>query len=110
VLGRFVAALRVFVTAAAAASGLPYYQYLLGEIVGALLWSSIFVLFGYGIGQSLSAAIGTAGAGTITLVLLVGSIAMVGATAAYRSWRGTSRSVGASRRPDRPGRLEAPRA
>jgi membrane-associated protein len=87
VLGRFLAALRVFVTAAAAGSGLPYYQYLFGEIVGALLWSSVFVLFGYGIGQSLSTALARADAGAIALVLLGGAVVLMGAAFAYRSWR-----------------------
>jgi membrane protein DedA with SNARE-associated domain len=58
VIGRFAAGLRIVVTAVAASSGMPYYQYLLAEVVGALVWASLFVLIGYGAAGSLRAFLG----------------------------------------------------
>src|SRR5262249_42754649 len=64
-LGRFVAALRILITAVTAGSGMPYYQYLLGEVAGALVLSSLYVLIGYGAGGYLKALAEPQGGGLV---------------------------------------------
>jgi membrane protein DedA with SNARE-associated domain len=87
VISRFSTTLRVFVTATAAGSGLPYYQYLLAEIVGSLLWSATFVALGYGVGDYLYAFIGRPHGNAIVIIVLGGTLGLGVVAVGYRRFR-----------------------
>jgi membrane-associated protein len=84
VLGRFLAALRIFVTAVAAGSGMPYYQYLLGEVAGALVWSSLYVLIGYGAGGYLKAFAEPQGSALVAGFAVATLVGMIVVAVGYR--------------------------
>jgi undecaprenyl-diphosphatase len=86
VIGRFLAAVRVFVTAGAMASGMSYTTYLLSEIGGALLWASIFVLLGYGAGGWLRGLVDPQGGATIVAIALIVT-AVLASAIVYRRMR-----------------------
>jgi membrane protein DedA with SNARE-associated domain len=83
VIGRFFTAIRVLVTAMAA-SRMPYYRYLLSEIAGALVWSALFVLIGYGAGGYGATMLDGRIGGTVLLVILGGGLVAFAAAVAYR--------------------------
>ena len=61
VIGRFSAVVRIFATALAASSGLPYARFLVYDVVGAVVWTALWVLGGYVVGdhwQSLADRVG----------------------------------------------------
>lgn len=49
--GRFVIGLRAFVVPLAGSARIPYGQFLLFDAIGALLWSTIFIVTGYALGN-----------------------------------------------------------
>lgn len=51
ILGRFVLGLRAFVVPLAGSTRIPYGQFLLFDAIGALLWSTIFIVTGYALGN-----------------------------------------------------------
>jgi hypothetical protein len=54
----------------------PYYQYLLAEILGWLLWSATFVSLGDGVGDYLYAFIGRPDGNAIALIVLDGTLGL----------------------------------
>jgi len=87
VIARFFTTLRIFVTAMAAGSGMPYYQYLLGEIAGALVWASLFVLLGYGAGGWLHALLGQPGGASLLPIALAGAAGVLTLAVVYRLFK-----------------------
>jgi membrane-associated protein len=87
VIGRFLAAIRIFVTAVAAGGGMPYSTYLLSEIVGALVWAAVFVLLGYGTGGYVRDVLRGQDSTTLWAVAAVVGVAVVGGAVAYRVFR-----------------------
>jgi membrane protein DedA with SNARE-associated domain len=53
IFGRFLVGIRVFLSPLAGSVGLPFVRFLCLDFVGALLWTSVFVLAGYAIGGRL---------------------------------------------------------
>jgi membrane-associated protein len=90
VIGRFFTAVRIFVTAVVAGSGMSYAKYLLSETVGSLIWSSIFILLGYGTGGYLRRALADHDSATLWSIAAVVAVAVVGGVVAYRLFRRAS--------------------
>jgi membrane protein DedA with SNARE-associated domain len=75
VLGRFFTVVRVFVWPAAASYGVSYRRFVMLDVLGALLWASIWVLLGWFVGDQWEAtakALGgwTAGVGVVIALAL----------------------------------------
>jgi membrane protein DedA with SNARE-associated domain len=75
VLGRFFTVVRVFVWPAAASYGVSYRRFVMLDVLGALLWASIWVLLGWFVGDQWEAtakALGgwTAGIGVVIALAL----------------------------------------
>ncbi|MBM4440578.1 MAG: DedA family protein [Candidatus Rokubacteria bacterium] len=51
VIGRFVTGVRLFASALAGAGGIAYPRFLLFDVVGALVWTGLFVSLGYWLGE-----------------------------------------------------------
>ncbi|MEL6246374.1 MAG: DedA family protein [Cyanobacteria bacterium P01_D01_bin.14] len=51
VLGRFVALLRIFAGPLAGIAQMPYWQFLLCNLAGAVMWATTMVTLAYGVGQ-----------------------------------------------------------
>jgi membrane protein DedA with SNARE-associated domain len=72
-LGRFAAALRALVPGLAGMSGVPYGRFVVFNIAGGTVWATIFVLLGYGAGDSwrhVASLAGQAGYGLAAVVAL----------------------------------------
>ena len=52
IFGRFVMGARAFLPALAGSAGMPFVQFLLLDILGALVWAGLFVGLGYSVGWS----------------------------------------------------------
>jgi membrane protein DedA with SNARE-associated domain len=50
-IGRFAAGVRIFAAALAGTGVIPYYQFLLFEILGAFVWAAALILLGYAFGD-----------------------------------------------------------
>lgn len=75
ILGRFFTVVRVFVWPAAASHGVSYRRFVMLDMLGALLWASIWVLLGWVVGDQWEAtarALGgwTAGIGVVIALAL----------------------------------------
>jgi membrane protein DedA with SNARE-associated domain len=86
VIGRFVAGVRIFAWPLAGASGIGYARFLVLDALGALAWSSVFVLPGYLLGDRwipfMAEHLGSA---TLALALL--GLAALAGVLAHRLWR-----------------------
>lgn len=81
--GRFVGILRALVPALAGASGMPYRQFLVWNVLGAAIWGPGLVSLGYAAGSSYDKVAHWAGrAGLVLLALVV----IVGALLAGARW------------------------
>ena len=81
VLGRFFTVVRVFVWPAAASYGVSYRRFVILDVLGALLWASIWVLLGWFVGDQWEAtakALGgwTAGIGVVIALALAIPVAL----------------------------------
>lgn len=72
VVGRFIIGVRAFLSPLAGAAGMPFSRFLLFDSVGALLWSGLFILIGYGAGSRLTMVHEGYRAGSLTLVATLG--------------------------------------
>jgi len=52
IFGRFVMGARAFLPALAGSAGMPFVQFLLLDILGALVWAGLFITLGYSVGWS----------------------------------------------------------
>ncbi|MEO1589816.1 MAG: DedA family protein [Cyanobacteria bacterium J06632_22] len=89
VLGRFVALLRIFAGPLAGIAQMPYWQFLLCNLLGAVMWATTMVSLAYGVGQLIPLA---------TLVqwvaqFTVGALALVVAWIALQFWKHTRQST-----------------
>jgi len=50
VFGRFVMGARAFLPALAGSAGMPFVQFLLFDVLGALVWAGLFITLGYSVG------------------------------------------------------------
>jgi len=76
--GRFTAALRVLVPGMAGMSGLSYRRFAVANVIGGTLWAVMFVLLGYGAGESWQKAEAAARrAGLILLALIAGLLVII---------------------------------
>lgn len=50
IFGRFVMGARAFLPALAGSAGMPFVQFLLFDVLGALVWAALFITLGYGVG------------------------------------------------------------
>jgi membrane-associated protein len=82
VIGRFVAGVRLFAAALAGAGAITYPRFLVFDVLGALLWSTVFVLPGYVLGERATRFLERFG----NVVLIVG-LALVLASIALIAWR-----------------------
>ena len=92
VVARFSAIVRIFATALAASSGLGYARFLVYDVVGAVLWTALWVLGGYVVGdhwQSLADRVG--GVLLVATALVLVAIAAVLITRLRRNTPATSR-------------------
>lgn len=53
IIGRFVMGVRAFLAPLAGSAGMPFGRFLLFDVLGAVLWSSLFVVAGYSFGWRL---------------------------------------------------------
>jgi membrane protein DedA with SNARE-associated domain len=84
VLGRFVAGVRLLATALAGSGAIPYWQFLLFDALGALVWTACFVLLGHVFGTRWRAAVERHG----TVPIVVGiTLAALAAVVLYRVHR-----------------------
>jgi len=86
-LARFSTAVRIVVTPLAASSGIPYRTYLTFDVIGALLWVSVFVMLGYSLREHGTAMVARSGATKVSLIALALGIGWVGAVVSYRLWK-----------------------
>lgn len=52
IFGRFVVGARAFLPALAGSAGMPFVQFLLFDVLGALVWAGLFIGLGYSVGWS----------------------------------------------------------
>lgn len=52
IFGRFVMGARAFLPALAGSAGMPFVQFLLFDVLGALVWAGLFIGLGYSVGWS----------------------------------------------------------
>jgi membrane-associated protein len=71
VLGRFFTVVRVFVWPAAASHGVSYRRFVLLDVLGALLWASIWVLLGWFVGDQWEATARALGGWTAGIGVLI---------------------------------------
>jgi membrane protein DedA with SNARE-associated domain len=84
VVGRFVAGVRLLATALAGSGAIPYWQFLLFDALGALIWTACFILLGYVFGARWRAVVERYG----TVPIVVGlTVAGLGAVVLYRLYR-----------------------
>lgn len=79
VIGRFFAGVRIASAPLVATGVVSYPRYLVFEVIGALLWSAVFILLGYVLGEPWRAVMGRFGAGTVLAV--VGGLVVLGVAA-----------------------------
>ncbi len=86
IVGRFAMGVRAFLAPSAGSAGMPFWQFLLVDGAGAVLWSTSFILVGYAFGWRLQGI----GAGMATAALLAtGGVSVAGylLIKLYRRWR-----------------------
>jgi membrane-associated protein len=109
IVGRFFAGIRI--AAAPMLGTLPYARYLLFEVVGAVVWASVFVLLGYGLGAQWRMLLDRYGIGTALAMLgglvLVGLAAVVAVRLARRRRHGRAGPEGRRRSTSQARRLAA---
>jgi membrane protein DedA with SNARE-associated domain len=71
VIGRFVAGVRLFAAPMAGGGAISYPRFLLFELVGAVLWSGLFVALGYALGAQWHALLDRYGRGAAVAALVV---------------------------------------
>ena len=85
IIGRFVTSVRIFATALAGAGGIRYPLFLLFDVVGALMSATVFVFFGYFLGDRATRVLQWFGnVGLIVGVVLAVSVA---GFIVYRVWK-----------------------
>jgi membrane protein DedA with SNARE-associated domain len=84
VVGRFVAGVRIFTSPLAGSGAIPYWKFLVWDVLGGVVWAGGFVLLGWAFGQPVVAAIERLGAPLIIGALVVLAIASV---LGVRLWR-----------------------
>lgn len=102
IIGRFVAGVRILAAPVAAAAGMRYPRFLLCDVGGALLWSTVFVLLGYAVGArapALMERLGIVGSVAIGLAVTAAiTLVAVAARRLSRSPRGAPRRARDRRR------------
>jgi membrane protein DedA with SNARE-associated domain len=106
VIGRFSSGVRIFGWPLARRCGVGYGRFLAGDLVGALVWTSIWVGIGYVIGENWEPVVARVGAALLVVPLLVVATA---ATVLYRRARRRAAIQAESRR-RRPSAPECPPA
>jgi membrane protein DedA with SNARE-associated domain len=86
IIGRFVAGVRILVTPLAAESGMPYARYVVCDVIGALLWCSLWILIGFAIGDRWLAWQGEHGKEATGLLVAMGGAAMLVTTLGSWLW------------------------
>jgi membrane protein DedA with SNARE-associated domain len=71
IIGRFVAAVRILTFPLAAQSGIAYPRFLFFDLVGAIVWTAVWVLLGYAVGDQWREVADSAGGAQALLVVLV---------------------------------------
>ena len=87
VIGRFVAGVRLFITAFAGSGSLPYPRFLAFDALGALLWAASFVLLGRWLGSRWPGAAGHLPGLLLLAVLLAAGMTGVLLIRLVRRWR-----------------------
>jgi membrane protein DedA with SNARE-associated domain len=109
IVGRFFAGIRI--AAAPMLGTLPYARYLLFEVVGAVVWASVFVLLGYGLGAQWRMLLDRYGIGTALAMLgglvLLALAAVVAVRLARRRRHGRAGPEGRRRSASQTRRLAA---
>lgn len=85
IIGRFVTGVRLFAVALAGSGGISYWRFLVFDVVGALIWASVFVLVGYFFGAQAARILERYG----NVALVIGAVFVL-ATAGfivYRLWK-----------------------
>jgi len=85
VIGRFVAAVRIFAWPMASAHGITYARFLAWDLIAALLWSAAFVVLGWIVGDQWGAVMERFGGVTLVLSALV--VVAVAGLFGVRLWR-----------------------
>jgi membrane-associated protein len=83
VIGRFVTGVRLYASALAGTGAIPYVRFLLWDVLGALVWSAVFVVVGHWLGGAAARALLSVGGGILIVVATVLPVGYV----AYRLWR-----------------------
>jgi membrane protein DedA with SNARE-associated domain len=87
IIGRFVAGVRIFTAPMAGTGIISYPRYLLFDALGALLWSGIFVVLGYLLGDRWRAVVKRFGAGPVIIATVAVVLLATGVTMAMRLLR-----------------------
>jgi membrane protein DedA with SNARE-associated domain len=85
VVGRFVAGVRIFSSPLAARCGIGYPRFLAFDLLGALLWSGLWVLLGYAVGDRWPAIAERLGGVQAALAFLL--LTSIAGIVAFRLWR-----------------------
>src|SRR5919108_1175984 len=106
VLGRFFTVVRVFVWPVAASHGVGYARFVVLDVLGATLWSSIWVLLGWVVGEQWEAA--ARAVGGWTTVVGIGVALALAVPLALRLRRRAHEHAGPRNGPPYPPTLGAP--
>jgi membrane protein DedA with SNARE-associated domain len=87
IVGRFVAGVRIFAAPMAGTGVISYYQYLLFDAVGALVWAGVFVGLGYLLGDQWRGALERFGPGPVIGAAVAVIVLAAGTTTAMRLLR-----------------------
>ncbi|MGH7268116.1 MAG: DedA family protein [Candidatus Rokuibacteriota bacterium] len=87
VVGRFVAGVRLLATALAGSGAIPYWQFLLFDTIGAVIWTACFVLLGYVFGARWREVVERYGSVPIVVGVTVAGLGLVLLYRAYRRRR-----------------------
>ncbi|HSE92022.1 MAG TPA: DedA family protein [Methylomirabilota bacterium] len=114
VIGRFFAGVRIASAPMVAIGAVSYPRYLVFEVIGAILWSAVFILLGHVLGQPWRAIMGRFGVGTVLAVVgglvVLGVAAIVALRLLRRRRHGQAETEHRGRRPGRRGPAMAPTA
>jgi membrane protein DedA with SNARE-associated domain len=104
VIGRFSASVRIFVWPFARRNGVGYGRFLAGDLVGALLWATIWAGLGYLVGDNWESLVSRLGTSMVVLPVLA-AVIVVAACLYRRAGRRTAAEVAVgARRPRRSAR------